>query len=103
PSPTAPPALPSFPTRRSSDLGAAPRGTQDHQDRHRFGELAGPLRAGAPSLGPDGPSEHREGIRRGTCRRDESVARPRSVLRDGIDRKSTRLNSSHVKISYAVF
>src|SRR5690606_41620528 len=26
-----------------------------------------------------------------------------SRLEDGIDRKSTRLNSSHVKISYAVF
>src|SRR5690554_7303209 len=25
------------------------------------------------------------------------------VLRDGADRKSTRLNSSHVRISYAVF
>src|SRR5690606_41921727 len=27
----------------------------------------------------------------------------RGILRDKIDRKSTRLNSSHVKISYAVF
>src|SRR5436309_11056552 len=28
---------------------------------------------------------------------------PRSFLRAPLDRKSTRLNSSHVKISYAVF
>src|SRR5438874_7785856 len=27
----------------------------------------------------------------------------RGVIRSGIDRKSTRLNSSHVEISYAVF
>src|SRR5690349_22857529 len=27
----------------------------------------------------------------------------RSFVRDGVDRKSTRLNSSHVEISYAVF
>src|SRR5690606_40584437 len=33
----------------------------------------------------------------GTCHRDP-LARP-----GGLDRKSTRLNSSHVKISYAVF
>src|SRR5690606_42069656 len=33
---------------------------------------------------------------------DEQVARPRALDRDR-DRKSTRLNSSHVKSSYAVF
>src|SRR5690606_41825388 len=32
-----------------------------------------------------------------------SVRRARSERRRGSDRKSTRLNSSHVKISYAVF
>src|SRR5690606_40921134 len=31
------------------------------------------------------------------------VAKPRRQLPDTVDRKSTRLNSSHVKISYAVF
>src|SRR5690606_39715177 len=28
---------------------------------------------------------------------------PQAIIADAIDRKSTRLNSSHVKISYAVF
>src|SRR5690606_40361605 len=32
-----------------------------------------------------------------------SITKPSSVLRSKVDRKSTRLNSSHVKISYAVF
>src|SRR5207249_7159462 len=31
------------------------------------------------------------------------AARRRSAICDGLDRKSTRLNSSHVSISYAVF
>src|SRR3970282_2833132 len=35
-------------------------------------------------------------------RRQEDGERP-STARQGIDRKSTRLNSSHITISYAVF
>src|SRR5690606_40801857 len=44
--------------------------------------------------------------------RQQAAGRPKFILHDGppyangdihIDRKSTRLNSSHVKISYAVF
>src|SRR3712207_7685307 len=31
------------------------------------------------------------------------LALPHAVLRDQLDRKSTRLNSSHANISYAVF
>src|SRR5690606_39802780 len=61
------PSLPSFPTRRSSDL--------------RTGQG---LRPG-----------HEEG--RGAAGRSRFDRSPR------LDRKSTRLNSSHVKISYAVF
>src|SRR5690606_40330427 len=34
--------------------------------------------------------------------RQDGIAPP-AVLREALDRKSTRLNSSHVKISYAVF
>src|SRR5699024_12364098 len=36
-------------------------------------------------------------------RRGEDVARPIRRLLNQVDRKSTRLNSSHVSISYAVF
>src|SRR5690606_41280362 len=72
--------LPSFPTRRSSDLAAAggavrPAGTGRHP---------GPRR-----VPPAAPAHHLL----------LSVA---SARREG-DRKSTRLNSSHVKSSYAVF
>src|SRR5690606_41709224 len=71
----APRDLPSFPTRRSSDL--RPRG---------------PSRGRTP--GPDRAARVRHRARR-------PLAPPRRQRRT--DRKSTRLNSSHVKISYAVF
>src|SRR5699024_12401488 len=78
-------SLPSFPTRRSSDLApAAPRGPAVPAARPR------------PALHP-----HR-GERRAAPRSAASLlqhARPAG----GTDRKSTRLNSSHVSISYAVF
>src|SRR5436309_9010078 len=43
--------------------------------------------------------------RRGDGRRDHrrSAVAAKVDMHTGIDRKSTRLNSSHVKISYAVF
>src|SRR3712207_8686781 len=36
-------------------------------------------------------------------RQPQRPDRPRDLLRHGLDRKSTRLNSSHANISYAVF
>src|SRR5690606_39286406 len=74
--------LHSFPTRRSSDL----------RDLFPLGPLSGEAA---------GHSRQRGGGRRrgGRPGRDQPQARrPRRL-----DRKSTRLNSSHVKISYAVF
>src|SRR5699024_12694890 len=70
--------LHSFPTRRSSDLGAEYR----------------PVHAehGADERGRDS---------RECCRSD--LYRRCQPPRLGSDRKSTRLNSSHVSISYAVF
>src|SRR5207302_9945251 len=66
--------LHSFPTRRSSDLRDRPRqGGQAARDGHHR-------------------RDHSNKRRRGP--------RPAATARD---RKSTRLNSSHVKISYAVF
>src|SRR5699024_12870882 len=67
--------LPSFPTRRSSDLAVPRPGPSRHQRA-----LAGVRRARAD--------------RRRHGRQRELVV---------LDRKSTRLNSSHVSISYAVF
>src|SRR5690606_41341031 len=90
-----PPDLPSFPTRRSSDLRR--RGVRGPRD------LA-PLRVEEP--------QRRAGQLHATqCRVHDLDQQPlaaglfpRVHLVEGPeDRKSTRLNSSHVKISYAVF
>src|SRR5690606_40127118 len=88
--------LPAFPTRRSSDLepqawAAAARGAagagrhRDDRGARRPG-LGGGRARGGP--GPPRPRRARGALWRGPARED---------------RKSTRLNSSHVKISYAVF
>src|SRR5438874_5545850 len=66
--------LHSFPTRRSSDLVC---------------------RAPVEPPGPRGPAAHRRVV--------APVRAARATGRPGADRKSTRLNSSHVEISYAVF
>src|SRR5690606_39285195 len=86
------PAPHSFPTRRSSDLLGTARSVAGHAGR--------------------GARRRRHRTRRRTriaggrdrCDRTDA-AYPRRVggHREGRDRKSTRLNSSHVKISYAVF
>src|SRR5207253_11091736 len=97
----APSSLPSFPTRRSSDLieadlsvvstgslgldlalgvGGLPRG--------RVVEIYGPESSGKTTLALECIAEAQK--RGGVCAFIE-------------DRKSTRLNSSHVAISYAVF
>src|SRR5690606_42026939 len=79
--------LHSFPTRRSSDLARVRRAAErrPHQDPPHLpglrAEQGGRRAAGAPV--------------------PPRVLRP--VTPAGADRKSTRLNSSHVKISYAVF
>src|SRR5690606_41394776 len=79
------PDLHSFPTRRSSDLRPGTAVHREQRGLHR-------------------PAVHRQ--------RDPLLGQPRHPRRridrpdpDGApaDRKSTRLNSSHVKISYAVF
>src|SRR5690606_41818694 len=87
-------ALHSFPTRRSSDL---------RHGRNR--------RMAAPGRGAGRTEQGRGGTRvdaivvENIVKRFGSVEALRGVsfrVRRG-DRKSTRLNSSHVKISYAVF
>src|SRR5690606_41873663 len=73
---------PSFPTRRSSDLPAGDDGIPD-RGLHPGG--AGLVLLSQGRVEPLG----------------EGAAQELLVLEE--DRKSTRLNSSHVKISYAVF
>src|SRR5699024_11832099 len=75
-SPAACPVLLSFPTRRSSDLVGA-----HHVSGTRLADL---------------PTRHPTRLDQ-----DYSTAWPGSGI--VLDRKSTRLNSSHVSISYAVF
>src|SRR5699024_12537717 len=97
------PSPPSFPTRRSSDLPAAtgeseevealrarlepllPRAVEDLKDLVRI-----------PSIAFAGYDT--EPVRRSA----EAVAAQQLGDRPAPDRKSTRLNSSHVSISYAV-
>src|SRR5690606_42145814 len=90
---------PCFPTRRSSDLGNGEGGHRlrsRHEGRRGRGSDQEAVRAGIPQ--PSG------------C--DHSVRLPaagsggqggREVHPATGDRKNTRLNSSHVKSSYAVF
>src|SRR5205807_10292993 len=79
-------ALPSFPTRRSSDL----------QSR---------VRLDAISWLPTPRSKQRAGFRLHRLRflADEAKSIQRQFRQPEIDRKSTRLNSSHLVTSYAVF
>src|SRR5690606_41349487 len=89
----APRFLPAFPTRRSSDL-RRPGQARDRDLGPDSGPLLWPTRRVRQQWSRDLPLEPalRDFARRG-CKE----------LRAGLDRKSTRLNSSHVKISYAVF
>src|SRR5690606_41163892 len=86
-------ALRPFPTRRSSDLAWVGL-VVEHDDEANAarGRLTRrPFAQVAPLTGPV------------LARRDEPEAAGGLVLVEDLDRKSTRLNSSHVKISYAVF
>src|SRR5690606_39926626 len=80
-----------FPTRRSSDL------PPDKSRGRRPG--GGASEASSPLTAPWGEVSVRRGVRRSSPCPD----RHPHTSSPGRDRKSTRLNSSHVKISYAVF
>src|SRR5690606_41426446 len=97
------PALRSFPARRSSDLAARERFRSSSEERSELGEF-GELAS---------ESSHRSHGRYSEAwhsARDRAQERAREIQdrvytmidEQPLDRKSTRLNSSHVKISYAV-
>src|SRR5690606_41423817 len=96
-------APPPFPTRRSSDLLAERGGAADGV-AERAVERAGVLRA----VGQDAGVDITLDLQRAADLADAAVhhvAGGDNVHAGGRvrqDRKSTRLNSSHVKISYAV-
>src|SRR5690606_42098386 len=87
--------LHAFPTRRSSDL-VVDLAIEDHAD----GFVLVPDRLPAALQIDDAQPPHAER----EARREVGPRAIRPAVHDEIeDRKSTRLNSSHVKISYAVF
>src|SRR5206468_9291658 len=91
-----PHALPSFPTRRSSDLMPG-HAIFVKRDRRVFAHVhpsgSAPMAAMEIAM-PSGPSHSHSGDRL-----PPTVSFPYGFP----DRKSTRLNSSHDQISYAVF
>src|SRR5207245_8043464 len=97
------PSLPSFPTRRSSDLGFD---LFSHSRVHAFTEI---LFRDAQAQALDRLLKFRSVIRDWRSRGSRILrVAPGDDLQDGSDvfyedRKSTRLNSSHGSISYAVF
>src|SRR5690606_39485738 len=93
----APPDLPSFPTRRSSDLARGPGGNPGSSPAALIERARTALQHLVPGLVADHQRTHQDdqlGLRGDLALLLEQPAE---------DRKSTRLNSSHVKISYAVF
>src|SRR5690606_41940125 len=85
--------LHSFPTRRSSDLQRGPGVVS-------WRGLTGRLTVSSVlAVSPEGSSTSMDTLRPVTS---TSAASP-TASSGSSDRKSTRLNSSHVKISYAVF
>src|SRR5207247_7926345 len=91
--------LHSFPTRRSSDLGAR-RIFQTVEIEHEF---AGFIEAVGGKAGIEKPAGRVGGCGAGRVAKNEEKLCDRGILKNGLDRKSTRLNSSHEWISYAVF
>src|SRR5207253_8239551 len=93
----------SFPTRRSSDLGPDPKVRLFHREtalREKCIAAHGRRELGAHGAGLTGHRElalYAEPLR---GRHDRSRGKGDERI---LDRKSTRLNSSHVAISYAVF
>src|SRR5690606_39778912 len=90
--------LPSFPTRRSSDLFLVV-GDDFRFGKGREGDFAMLQQAGIvlgfEVVDTQSYRQHQERV--------SSTATRRALAAGDLDRKSTRLNSSHVKISYAVF
>src|SRR5438034_2379025 len=85
-----------FPTRRSSDLGEFRKNISHSRQNIPVAKFTCP-----PQPLIRKRKYHAHHPRRKKTDRNYFHARPR--LLDGEDRKSTRLNSSHTVISYAVF
>src|SRR5207249_10879924 len=101
-----PAALPpphSFPTRRSSDLLPAVGGFAHHPKSFALQDRSQRLSEAEVVVGEENADRHHVSKGMATC---TLVPRPGAEMiwklpRTASDRKSTRLNSSHVSISYA--
>src|SRR5690606_42018069 len=101
--PDAPAHLHSFPTRRSSDLGAMPYAQLHYPfDARPKRELNHNFPADFIAEGVDQTRGWFYTLHALGVMLFDSVAYKTVVSNGLVDRKSTRLNSSHVKISYAV-
>src|SRR5699024_11578686 len=93
----------SFPTRRSSDLEAAERLKQTKQEAQQIIEDAKSAGAKQERAIIEAAYKEAERIKQSA---QEEIEREKekaiNALQDKVDRKSTRLNSSHVSRSYAV-
>src|SRR5690606_40185914 len=94
------PAPPSLPTRRSSDLHKTHRDLVYLPDGRTVRAAAFPISIDAADFEELARSE---AVQKRAVEIREALGNPRKVFLGIEDRKSTRLNSSHVKISYAVF
>src|SRR5207249_10933542 len=93
----------SFPTRRSSDLGGACPGRSTKRPGRGRGRRPWPGRG--LSCGPADEGQELTFVQHGDAEPLRVVGLGARILTHHhvIDRKSTRLNSSHVSSSYAVF
>src|SRR5207302_4661008 len=96
--PCPPRDLPPFPTRRSSDLASVGAGTARIHDGPTH-VPAGSRRYPPAFGGVDAHARHGHHHQSWKA----ILQTPADTFASRQDRKSTRLNSSHVKISYAVF
>src|SRR5437868_11938909 len=90
--------LHSFPTRRSSDLGDIERARDVLRAKGQAGAEKRAGRAAAEGVVAAAGSSRSAALIELNCETDFVARNP-----EFLDRKSTRLNSSHVSISYAVF
>src|SRR5207247_10951396 len=93
------PCLYSFPTRRSSDLFFVGCAVAPDFLLHAFEVVAAQIEQPRKIIW----IAYVHGIRIGRLRRARMEFSGAQIFRHDIDRKSTRLNSSHEWISYAVF
>src|SRR5690606_41369329 len=95
--------LHSLPTRRSSDLWTwCGRGKgREELERTTSGRQTSPVRSDVEGNGTPGWKTRRSRSAGSRSTRRRTSLETRAFRWESVDRKSTRLNSSHVKISYA--